>query len=209
MKKYILMALVLTLQLVIYACSFDEEVRRSDRYDFRNVHWGATSEKVKESETEDPTDVQANVITYSGELDGMPAIVGYLFEEDKLVRAGYVITEAHEEPSSYVQGFNKLRDFYTSTYGRPAYDIVDVEGDTQENIRTDAFAEAACEGRAQYLAGWGTDGSMIRLKLHGRDGSCELGVMYESKHFYVAPELKERELERYRSNMKRGGAEEL
>jgi|GEM_PF-1194279 len=209
MKKLIIVLLFPVVSILALGCSIDEELKNSsDRFDFRQAFWGMTQEKVKETESGVPTEEMPDVITYVGEFEGMPVLIGYLFEEDTLTRAGYVMTDSYPEPEDYVRAFSKLRDFYTMSYGRPSYDMVNWEEGVQSNIKTEAYAQAACDGEVQYLAGWGTQGSMVRLKLHGRDGKCELGVMYESKKYYVGPEMKQKEWEKYRSNMKRGGAEE-
>lgn len=188
MKTNTIIFLISVLLVLSYGCSVgDEPTGRSDRFDFRQINWGATLEKVKETESTAPTEENPSVITYIGELEGMPAIIGYLFQENKLTRAGYVMTESYQEPEMYVRDFNKLREYYTMSYGRPSYDMVNWKEGVQSNIETDAYAQAACDGDAKYMAGWGTEGSMVKLMLHGRDGKCELGVMYESKHFYVGP----------------------
>jgi hypothetical protein len=194
MKRYIIILLFPVVSILALGCSIDEELKdKSDRFDFRQTNWGANHERVKGSESSAPTDENTDVITYVGEFEGMPAIVGYLFQDEKLTRAGYVMTKSYQEPEMYVRDFNKLRDFYTMTYGKPSYDMVNWNEDAQSNIKTDAYAQVACDGDVQYLAGWGTQGSMVRLMLHGKDGKCELGVMYESLRFYVGPEMKKKE----------------
>ena len=209
MRTYILFLLLPVVIIISYGCKIDEEISsRSDRFDFRQSFWGMNQERVKETESSSPTDEKPNIITYDGEFQGMPVIVGYLFEEDKLVRAGYLMTEKYDEPDLYLQDFFTLRDYYTNKFGRPSYDTMNWRSDVESNVKAGSYAQSACNGELRYLAGWGTHGSMVRLKLHGSDGKCELGVMYESKHYYVAPEMKKKEWDRYRSNMKRGGAVE-
>lgn len=201
----ILILLFAVLSFAAYGCNRSGE---DERFDFRNTHWGMSQEKVKASEATPPGDVRPEVITYSGEFEGRPAIVGYLFDDGKLVRAGYLMTESYDTPEAYVENFNSLRDYYTQAYGRPSYDALSWKEGASQAMGPGKFPEAACKGDLQYLAGWGTHGSMVRLKLQGAGGKCELGVMYESKHLYVIPEMEEKEWEKYRKNMKRGGAEE-
>ncbi len=184
MKKYIIILLFTVVSILTYGCSTDEKINdKSDGLDFRNTSWGMTQEEVKATESIPPTDEQPTVITYVSEFEGMPSVIGYLFEDGKLTRAGYVMTKSYEEPGMYVGDFNKLRDFHTTKYGKPAYDSVNWKEGAESDIKTEAYPQAACDGDAQYMAGWLTEGSMVKLMLHGRDGKCELGVMYESKQY--------------------------
>jgi len=205
MKINIIIVFLTVLSIFTYGCKRSEE---SEKFDFRNVYWGMSQENVKESEAMAPGEEKPGVITYIGEFEGKPAIIGYLFEEGKLARPEYLMTESYDEPAVYVQNFNSLKDYYTKTYGSPTYDTVNWKEGASQAMGPGKFPEAACKGDLQYLAGWGTHGSMVRLKLQGNKGKCELGIMYESKQWYVIPEMKEKEWEKYRKNMKRGGAEE-
>ena len=209
MKKYIVILLFSVVSMLALGCSVDEEMKvRSDKVDFRQASWGMTQEEVKETENSVPTEEMPNVITYVNEFEGIPVITGYLFEDGKLNRAGYVMTNSYPEPEDYVRDFNKLRDSYTASYGRPSYDMLNWKEGAQSDIGAKAYAQAACDGDVQYLAGWDRDESVVRLMLHGRDGKCELGVMYESKQYYINPEVKQKELEKGGSNTKQGAAEE-
>ncbi len=190
MKKYINILLFQLVLVLLFSCSSD---KGGGEYDFRNTSWGMSQEQVKESESEPPTEELPNVITYVSEFEGMPAVIGYLFDDGKLTRAGYVVTKSHEEPNMYVNDFVKLRDFHTMKYGRPAYDTVNWNEGAESDIKTEDYPQAACDGQLQYTAGWETQGSLVKLMLHGREGKCELGVMYDSKQYYVVPEVKEKQ----------------
>lgn len=189
MKKYIIILLFPLLSILSFGCSADQV---SDEPDFRNASWGMTQEQVKETESSPPTEELPNVITYVSEFEGMPAVIGYLFDDGKLTRAGYVMTESYDEPGMYVNDFNKLRDLHTTKYGTPAYDTLNWKEGAESDINTYDYPKAACDGELQYMAGWDTRGSLVKLMLHGRDGKCELGVMYESKQYYLKPVMIEK-----------------
>lgn len=209
MKTNIIIVLLTVLSIFTYGCSVDDDRPGStDKFDFRNTYWGMTHQKVKESEDGTPDNEKTEVITYSGEFEGMPAIIGYLFEDGKLVRAGYLMTESYGEPELYMKDFDSLKDYFTRTYGKPEYDMGNWREGVEPSKRPDEYLDAVCGGDLQYLAGWGTDSTMVRLKLQGNAGKCELGVMYESKQWYVTPEVKQKELDRDRSDMEQDGAKE-
>ena len=106
MNINIIIVLLAALCVFTYGCNRSGD---GEKFDFRNAHWGMSPEKVKESEAMAPGDEKPGVITYSGEIEGKPAIVGYLFDDGKLVRAGYLVTESYDTPEAYVQNFDSLK----------------------------------------------------------------------------------------------------
>lgn len=73
----------------------ESEIKLLDDPDFRNTKWGNSMSEVRSQEAEKLGQEQDNMMLYETTINGWSAIVGYIFLNDKLVRAKYMITEDH------------------------------------------------------------------------------------------------------------------
>jgi hypothetical protein len=143
MNINIIIVFLAVLSIFTYGCNRSGD---TEKFDFRNAYWGMSRDQVKASEPNPPGSDNAQAITYRGEFEGRPAIVVYLFEDGKLVRAGYLMTESYDTPEAYVENFNSLRDYYTQAYGRPSYDALNWKEGASQAMGPGKFPEAACKG---------------------------------------------------------------
>lgn len=184
MRKGLLRAVALSVAILALACSGqdggDKKPAAKDSHDFRQARWGMSQEEVKASEKTSPTDERPEVITYLDDFEGMQALIGYVFEDGKLVNGGYVFMEPQEELTNYIRDYKNLKKSLVGEYGKPYLDkavwgIGEVPEQDPEKI-----AEAVCSGRLRYVTMWETDATLIKLTLDRRKNRCQVALMYES-----------------------------
>ncbi len=188
MKKVLLLAFIGAIGIAALSC---RDVRKIDEgeFNFRKTTWGMSRDQVKASESDTPTEDRPEVVTYTGEYGGIPSIIGYMFEGDKLVRAGYLMRSTSEDPESYVGDYEKVKENLIKEYGAPAEDKVDW-GEGEELQYKDKPGAAVCGGKLAYSASWVKDGTVIKETLGGVEGKCRHGVMFESIELYLKPKLE-------------------
>ena len=119
----------------------------------------------------------------------MSAFIGFNFEDKKLLRAGYLMREKYEDPNSFIKDFERIKQKLIEEYGSPSSDEIGwKEGETIEED-PEKFGEAVCEGRLMYDTIWETAKSLIKLRLDGLNGKCQLGLQYESIDLFVIPRI--------------------
>lgn len=186
MKKLLLLVFAAALGFGAVSCrdGKDSKTKEGGEFSFRKTTWGMSREQVKASEDTTPTGDNPEVITYRGEVEGIPAIVGYLFDGDKLTRAGYLMQGSYEDPNSYISDYNKVKDFLIDEHGTPAQDeVVWAEGEEVDDPVK--FGESVCGGKLRYSTTWADGVTAIRQSLDGEDGKCKHGVMFESVEYSI------------------------
>jgi hypothetical protein len=186
MKKLLLLAFAAALGLAAVSCrdGKDSKTKEGGEFSFRKTTWGMSGEQVKASEDSLPTGERPEVITYRGEVEGIPVIVGYLFDGDKLTKAGYLMQGSYEDPNSYISDYNKVKDFLINEHGTPAQDEV-VWGEGEKVEDPGKFGEAVCGGKLRYSTIWADGVTAIRHSLDGEAGKCKHGVMFESMEYHI------------------------
>lgn len=184
MRRRLPRAIALSLAILALACSGqgggEKKPSGKDSVDFRQARWGMSQDEVKSTEKSSPTDERPEVITYREDYDGIPALIGYVFEGGKLVSGGYVFMERHEEPGDYIRDYESLKKSLVEEYGKPIVDRVDwKEGEVPEEDPA-MFGEAVCSGRLRYLSLWETDTTLLKLTLDRRKDHCQVAIQFES-----------------------------
>ena len=186
MKKLLLLVLAVSLGLAALSCRDrnETETKKAPEFNFRKTTWGMSHDQVKASEGSKPTGENPDVITYRDELDGIPAIVGYLFDGEKLTRAGYLMRGSYEDPNKYIKDYDKVKESMIKAYGAPAQDEMHWM-EEQESQDPAQYGKAVCDGKLRYTTVW-TDGvTMITERLGGENGTCKQGLMFESIDLYI------------------------
>jgi len=194
MKKLPLLVLAVSLGLAAVSCRDrnETETKKAPEFNFRKTTWGMSHDQVKASEDKKPTGEKPDVVTYRDELDGIPAIVGYLFDGDKLTRAGYVMRGSYDDPNRYIEDYSKVKESMIKTYGAPAQDEMQWKEGVEGSEDPAEYGKAACDGNLRYTTVW-TDGvTMITERLAGEDGSCKHGLMFESIDLYINKPAQEK-----------------
>lgn len=164
----------------------DGKTKEAQKFDFRKAIWGMNREEVKATEGTQPTVVRAELITYMSAFDGLTAIVGYMFDGDKLVQAGYLVLNSYEDPGKYIADYDKVKERLTKDYGSPAQDNMEWYPG-QEGSDPSKYGESVCTGKLRYATVWFDARTMIRETLDGKDGKCRMGIRFESIEMYVKP----------------------
>ncbi len=194
MKKFLLLVFAAALGFAAVSCrdGKDSKTKEGGEFSFRKTTWGMSREQVKASEDSAPTGDKPDVITYRGEIEGIPVIVGYLFDGDKLIKAGYLMQGSYEDPNSYVSDYNKIKDFLIDEHGTPAQDeVVWAEGEEVDD--PGKFGESVCGGKLRYSTFWADGVTVIRQSLDGEDGKCKHGVMFESVEYSINKTIENNE----------------
>ena len=147
-------------------------------FDFRNTLWGMTRSDVKISEKDYPVSENETHITYIDKYMDLDAIVGFHFEGDSLIEAGYAFREYYTESKDYLKKYQKIESMLTNIYGEPI---------TKDDICSCSEQNVHCTGSCQgngvnfYLVQWITSRSIIRLMLVCDESSTEFGVLHISR----------------------------
>lgn len=185
MKKVLLAMLAVSLGLAAISCGDrdDAKTKNAPEFNFRKTTWGMSRARVMESEDTEPTGEKADVVTYRDELEGIPVIVGYLFDGDTLTRAGYLMRGSYEDPGKYIEDYKKVKELMIMNYGAPAQDELRWN-EGEESQDPAKYGEAVCGGKLTYITIW-TDGvTVVRESLRGEKGMCSHGLMFESVALY-------------------------
>lgn len=99
-----------------------EEVTEASQYHFRKTRWGMSKDEVKKSETIKLAADRDTVLGYETQVAGLKCLLLYVFTEERLVRAKYVIVEQHTNKNDFLLDFNTLQQKLTQKYGKPKND---------------------------------------------------------------------------------------
>ena len=94
-----------------------ETALSKSHYDFRKSNWGMTKQEVKLAERIYPMSESKTHITYSDIIIGLEAIVGFHFEDDLLIEAGYAFREVFKEKDFYFLQYNRVKLMLNHRYG--------------------------------------------------------------------------------------------
>jgi hypothetical protein len=62
--------------------------------DFRSAFWGDSMETVKEHEEGEPVHETTDILGYKESVAGLKMLVGYIFTQNKLTRAKYIVQDS-------------------------------------------------------------------------------------------------------------------
>ncbi len=180
-KSIIVAALVLYIicQMLPQAYGRDKGI-----HDFRNTRWGMSPAQIKLTEEgnpigEGPLPPYDLAISYKGNLEGSDAEIGYMFNADKLVLAGYAFTERHEDNSLYVKDYEKIKALLSKKYGPPAQDN-EIWADETKKAKPEGYGNAVADGALVLQSSWSVPGTDIYLTLKSDGGNVTFSALYYS-----------------------------
>ncbi len=169
------------------ACSGSEENPTEEMPDkanstsasFRQTSWGMTPEEVKSTEPGTPVSDNENVVLYQETFLNMPAKMGYVFKDGKLVKGAYLFEESYQNPDEYIVTYEKVKSSLINDFGPPSLDEIKWmdEGSSDE----EASGQAVCEGKVIYKSKWVELDTLVILLLEGANNKCRQGIVFESK----------------------------
>ena len=187
MKRSNYIFLLIIFILFISACRDSGE--RSDQdsdgnYDFRKTHWGMTMDQVRSSEPNQPISENENVITYKESYLDIPVLLGYIFADGKLVKAGYIFRQGFYEPDLYIESNDNIKLAVIKQLGPPMLDEVKWV-DEEKTDELDFSGKAVCQGEVLYLSNWIDGNTFASLRLDSEEGKCRQGLIYESREYQM------------------------
>ena len=125
-----MMKLLTVLLMVIGIAS---NVRGADA-DFRQAKWGMTQAQVIATESKQPDAVRESngetIVQYdSVSVANLDSRLIYIFANDKLVRAKYVIHPSHADLNDFIADFRAVDPVLRDTWGKPSYERTFWEND--------------------------------------------------------------------------------
>lgn len=148
--------------------------------DFRNTSWGMTKSQVKSAEKSTFVDEISNVLLYRDRLVGIDVNVGYIFIDNKLVRAAYSFQEKYTNKNDHIRDYNSITEILKKKYGKPKLD----EQDWSNSLYTEDVEDyglAISIGHLAYTSEWDTPKTDITHSLFGNNYEITHVVIYTSK----------------------------
>jgi hypothetical protein len=157
-----------------------KEIQTIAKKDFRKAAWGMPIATVKLTEADDPTSEDDSAIIYSRKIAGMDAFIGYIFVENKLVRAKYMFHQQHSDFNKYITDYNNLKNAIEKKYGKAQKERAIWSNDLYTNIPAQ-HGIALSLGYLTYLSFWNTKNTEITMTLKGENSKIDLWLEYKSK----------------------------
>ncbi len=118
-------------------------------------------------------------VSYNGTFEGSDAEIGYMFNADKLVLAGYAFTQRHTDNNLYLKDYERIKGVLIKKYGLPAQDE-QIWRDESYRDKPGEYGTAAALGHLVLQSSWATPGTEIFLTLQGQDNNPTLSALYYS-----------------------------
>jgi predicted RNA-binding protein with RPS1 domain len=147
---------------------------------FRKTKWAMTKDEVRSLEGLEPDYVTEDIIGYKDNIIDLQCNIVYIFLENKLVRAKYIITEPHSNLNSYISDFDKIKEMLIMKYGKPVTDNQFWRNDLYRDNYQD-WGSAISVGHMGYFASWETNSTTICEALTGDNYEIFLHIEYSSK----------------------------
>jgi hypothetical protein len=160
--------------------ALDKEIQAIAKRDFRKTNWGMDKETVKLTEPDDPKSEEDSAMIYSRKVAGMDVLIGYIFVQDKLVRAKYMFHQQHEGPNPYITDYDNLKKALEKKYGKATKDRKIWKNDLYTKIPSQ-WGIALGLGYVTFLSYWDNPKTEISLTLKGEDSKIDLWLEYKSK----------------------------
>ena len=147
---------------------------------FRSARWGMSKQQILRLEGH--PDQQANtngldIVQYLQKILNMDCLIGYVFADNKLVKAKYSFLAKHGDKNQYIQDYSKIRDILVETYGKPLTDSAMWENNRYKDEPSN-WGQALSQGHLKYDSMWQDSETEIHLQLHGEIEKTFLVVEY-------------------------------
>lgn len=148
-------------------------------FSFRKTNWGMGKDEVKKSEPLAPVREEENGIIYKTVLLGKNVLLAYAFQDNKLVRAKYILAEEHSNKNLFISDFEEFVKALTKKYGEPKSNDHYWLKDLYKN-KISEWGLAISLGHLAYYAQWSTKPTKITAWLTGDNYSITCGIEYDS-----------------------------
>lgn len=169
--------------------TFDEAPLRKETEGLRNVLWGMSISEVKNAENSPLVVEDGSFLLYETEFDGVEFRLGYVFSEDKLVRASYMLSQELSDSSSYEELGDFLRMMLLKKYGPTSSHE---EFWTMSGFENAPRGDAILAGALSLFTKWESSETRILLGVSGSEGTGSIGIEYRSvEHGHLEEENRE------------------
>jgi hypothetical protein len=160
----------------------DEErsVGDASHIDFRKTKWGMNMEEVARVEDLPLSSRDPQCLSYETTIIAYPAIVFYIFVQDKLVRAKYHFTFDHSNINDYFYDFKRVKEMLEKKYGMSTIDDEIWKNELYKDDYQEWGTAVSC-GHLMYLTQWETDTTTISETLLGENFEVYFQIEYVSK----------------------------
>jgi hypothetical protein len=162
--------------------ALDKEIQAIAKRDFRKTNWGMDKNTVKLTEPDDPKSEEDSAMIYSRKVAGMDVLIGYIFAQDKLVRAKYMFHQEHEGSDPYIADYDNLKKAMEKKYGKAKKDKKIWKNELYTKIPSQ-WGIALSLGYVTFLSYWDTPKTEITLTLKSEESKIDLWLEYKSKAF--------------------------
>ncbi len=166
---------------------------------FRSARWGMSKQQILRLEGH--PDQQANtngldIVQYLQKILNMDCLIGYVFAENKLVKAKYSFLAKHEDKNQYIQDYSKIRDILVEIYGKPLTDSALWQNNRYKEEPSN-WGQALSQGHLMFDSTWQDSDTEIHLQLHGEMEKTFLVVEYAGLDYKdLAQKVTEKSLSR-------------
>lgn len=178
MKIYMKLAVCLCVLLINSSHPSAEE-----DFTFRKTRWGMSLGEVKASEPLEPAQSTGDMLGYKTKVLQKNVLLAYIFADQKLVRAKYVLVERHSNKTDFIQDYKDFQRILTEKYGKAKRDDLIWKDDLYKSDRSH-WGMAVATGRLTYFSMWETPDSEIVCALYGDNFDITCGVEYVSKNLH-------------------------
>lgn len=154
--------------------------KRDGQKAFRNTSWGDSKLVVRNCENSIFQDEDPNTLWYSGQIGGHPCVILYLFVEDKLVRAKYILQEDHSNLNRHIDSFFDIKSNLEKKYGKATTDDVVWHNDLYQKDQQE-WGFAISLGHLTCYSEWNAGETLVNIAMDGENHSVMVSVEYISK----------------------------
>jgi|GEM_PF-1096233 len=160
-------------------------------FDFRRVRWGMSKDDVRKRERSVGEDVNEGLV-YSERIIDKKASLIYLFDDNKLWRAGYTLSEKYSNNNNYVDDYNDIVSALKDKYGKPKTDKTFWSKDLYKGRHQDR-GTAYSLGHVTSMATWERGNTEICATISGENYEISVLVFYSSKDLQAQYGKKQKE----------------
>ena len=170
--------------MLIFIASMVAQVKISgaDTYNFRHTKWGMTPEEVVASETMDPIEKDEKMIKYQTQILDKKVELLYLFAQNKLVGASYMLDENYLNSERFIKIYTRFKEELIKKYGPPNKEITNWKNDAFKSNRS-KWGIAVSLGYLEYFTFWETPDTTVSCGLKEDNYYVLCSVKYWSMEF--------------------------
>lgn len=148
-------------------------------FDFRKSRWGASMSDVMVTEKNKPLQTSNDMLTYQDRVAGVAVKVLYIFANDQLVRAKYIIDESFVNDNKYIYQYNTFVTSLTKKYSSPNEEKT-VWSQSLYKSNVEHWGMAISCGHMYMYTKWETQTTAILCILDGEGFESSLTIEYAS-----------------------------